>query len=124
MYAIRSHYDQFCKAAVGDVIVGPAGRIVIEDGRDCNRQRCAVAHDEHLAVAAVRIMNPVDGRNDPFGDRSQRLAAGRRKIRICGGHVDEIITRGQFPKRQIFPFPDCRITSYNVCYTKLLRPVL
>ena len=47
------------------------------------------------------------------GTTSSRAILFNKAGEICG------VAQKEF--EQIFPQPGCRITSYNVCYTKLLR---
>ena len=48
-------------------------------------------------------------------------AYGTRLRRMLGRHLDDQLADPQCLIGAVFPQPAPRITSYNVCYTKLLR---
>ena len=102
MYAIRSYYDRVGERRVPVDHVGP-GRA----------QRVREVGDEDVRAGVQPVHDrPALGRTDDLDPAALELARRRSDLPLRGSHVRRL---GQEARR---------ITSYNVCYTKLLRLIL
>ena len=116
MYAIRSYYGLSPLSGTDVPPVDIDGRQLIMSGPgrdqgDFLLQRSGDARGAHIILAAwlIRIAFEI-GRNG----KTQL-----RPLAIAGGHF--IFLRNQRKSASLIFVLYCRITSYNVCYTKLLR---
>jgi hypothetical protein len=91
---------QFGEAAVGEVVVGPAARVAVDQGAQRHRQGGAVADHQHPLVVVVALVDLLHGRHDALGHLAQGLAAGRGEVVIAGGDLDEAIALGQLRERR------------------------
>ena len=96
----RKH--QFGQAAVGHRILHPAGRIVIEQTAQRDRQSRAVT-DHEYPLSLMTVVDLPERDNDAARYGCQSFTAGWREVRIRNGAGDEIVFLGEMAESQTLP---------------------
>ena len=132
MYAIRSYYAN--KRAGGFVLGGKIAPIFFNTMEDAGALPIELDVSK-LAMGDVIDIYPYEGKVTRH-DSDEVLASFELKTEVlldevrAGGRIPLIVGRGLtdkarealgLPHSDVFSRPKPRITSYNVCYTKLLR---
>ena len=116
MYAIRSYYDVAVVIAglcfLG-LIIGNITNLITERFEKRKLGHMGIKFTDHIIIL---------GWNSFAEDVAAQLLCADKKIAIMSDNKDDIdLIYQKFDKKNVFVCFSDRITSYNVCYTKLLR---